>query len=215
MDVCSQNSDCGQNACIHVGDRDTWLDWLAAFFTSNTDEAAERLENQVEPAFTGQRAFASVSCNRTVDESRVHLFEDVVAQPEPLHHAKSKVLRENVCLRDHAQQSSFSLGRLEIDADGPLAAVQHHERWGEPTIAFSAVVSRIVARREFLDLVDLGSHVGKHQTTRWTSHNLRQLQHFHAMQRPFELLVSCVHLQSFLSFCLGAFFVGSQAMRPV
>ncbi len=184
VNVRSENADRGENAGVdvgNVGNRHARLHRFAAIFTGDADEAAERLQDQVEAAFSRKRSGAAIAGDRAIDQRGVDLTQPFIAQSEPLHHAEAEVLGQHVGLRDHPEQRGFAGVALDVDADRPLAAIEHHERRRQSGVARAPVIARVVAVREFLDLVDVGAHVGQHQAARGAGHDLRQFEHLHAL----------------------------------
>jgi hypothetical protein len=111
-------------------------------------------------AAVGQRSPGAEASDRRVDETRVVSSQLSGPQPEPLHHAGTKVLDEYIGLRGEAAADVYAFGFRQIDGDAALAAVLLAEERSE-TVAFLSPPARTVAGRR-LDLDDVGAEVGEH-----------------------------------------------------
>jgi hypothetical protein len=178
-----QDADHGQDAGIDVGDRVAGLDRRSARLAGHRHQPGKALRDQVEAALVGVRAVAAVARDRAVDQARVHLAQDVVAEPQLFQRAAPVVLGQDVGILHHAQQDRPALRGLEVQRDPALVAVQDHERRGDAVHPRFAVAARIVAARQLLDLDDVGAHVGQHHAAGRAGHDLGQLQHAQAGQR--------------------------------
>ena len=142
-------------------------------------EAAHRLGHDVEGGPVGVGALAgprvAEAAERRVDDSRVALADDLVAQPEPVHHAGPHVLEHGVGLLAQAEEGLAVGFVLQVEGDAALVAVDAAEVAAEvaaavdPGLALGGVDEvfgdgrgrpRHVARRR-LDLDHVGPEVGE------------------------------------------------------
>jgi hypothetical protein len=65
--------------------------------------------------------------DRAVDEVGLDLGERTIAQPEPVHDARAKVLDQRVGGGDETQESLLTLRVLQIDRDRALTGVLGEE----------------------------------------------------------------------------------------
>ncbi|MCY1546341.1 hypothetical protein D9M68_823330 [compost metagenome] len=71
---------------------------------------------------------------------------------------------------------------LQVQGDGALVAVEHEIGRRDPIDLGIAVLARIVAAVELLDLDDVGAQVGQHHAAGRAGHDLRKFDHAHAGQ---------------------------------
>src|SRR5262249_25304258 len=71
---------------------------------------------------------------------------------------------------------------LEVDRDAALVAVHHQECGGLLADRWWHHAARVVAAWDFLELDDVGAHVGEHQAARRPRHHVTQLDHLEAGQ---------------------------------
>ena len=74
------------------------------------------------------RAVLPVAGDRAVDDLRVDLAQRLVADAEPVEHARAEGLEHDVGVAHQAQQHLAAGLRLEVEPDRALAAVQREEQ---------------------------------------------------------------------------------------
>ena len=73
---------------------------------------------------------------------------------------------------------------LEIERQSTLVAVHDQERRGHALDARLAIAARVVPAGELFDLDHVGAHVGEHHAAGGSGHDLCELEHAHAGERP-------------------------------
>ena len=96
-------------------------------------EAARRLCELVEPGPGGTRPVVAPHRRVAVDDRGVELPGRLVVDPEPLGHAGTHVVVDDVDLADQPVRDLATLGRLEVDDDVELPALASVERLGDRT----------------------------------------------------------------------------------
>ena len=106
-----------------------------------------------------------------------------VTETEPVHHAGAEVFDQHVRRFDQAPQHLRAARRLQVQRDALLVAVHHQERGRLVADLGRNHVAGVVAGRNFLDLDDLGAHVGEHQRAGRARHDMRQIDDLQSTQR--------------------------------
>jgi hypothetical protein len=140
-------------------------------------QAAHHLHHLVERGAVlvgaGQEALVA-----DVDQPLVVLRERGVVEPEPGQRAGLEVLCHDVGRQRQPARRGGTLGRLQVDADALLVAVEQREEAGAGT----EQPARVVAVHR-LDLDDLGAEVGQHHAAGRPHHHVRELDHPQPGQR--------------------------------
>ena len=136
-----QNSHGAEQPGAKVGDRDTDAHRPLPGQAGDRHQAAHALRDLVEarPARIGP--VLAEPRNTTEDDLRVDLLEVLVVDLQPLLHVGPEVLDHHVGLLHHAPERGEPLGRLEVQRDGALVAMQVLE------IGTLARTARRLARR--------------------------------------------------------------------
>ncbi|MNL17710.1 hypothetical protein D3C87_1388190 [compost metagenome] len=161
---------------------------------SDAHDAAHRLGHRVVGGPVGVWTLAAAcvaeAAQRRIHEARVLLRQRLVAQAQPLHHARTVVLDEHIGLPHEPQQRGLAGGMLQVEDQRILVAVDRGEVAAEalfvdPPGAFEvrAGAAREVATRR-LDLHDVCALVGQHHRGVRAREHLRQVQHDEAFEGP-------------------------------
>ncbi len=175
-----QDADRRQDAGIDIGDRVACAQRRTAFLAGDAHQPGIALRDQVEAALVGGRAGAAIARDRAIDQAGIDLRQHVVAEPELFERALAEVLDQHVGVAHHPQQHLLALGRLQVERDRALVAVQHQEGRRHAVDARIAIAARIVAAVGLLDLDHVGAEVGQHHAAGRAGHDLGQLEHAHA-----------------------------------
>ncbi len=94
-----------------------------------------------------QRAVLSPAGHSRIDQPRIGLEQFLRAQPQPLHHARTKAFDQHVGMRQRLLDECLAFGALEIDFRAVPGAFDHR-------------VHRLVTGA--FDAHDLRAHIGQH-----------------------------------------------------
>src|ERR687893_371065 len=110
----------------------------------------------------GAGTLLTVAGDRAVDEPRVDLVQFIVAEPETLHDPGPELFHQDVSTLDERPQNLPHLGRLEVELEAFLAAIQEGEV-DAICAKFGSVRAHLVAPLGSFDLDDMGTGLGKYQ----------------------------------------------------
>ena len=113
-----------------VGDLPGGLDRRAVRVAGEAEDAVQAQVVLVVAGAVAVGAVLAVARDRAVDERRVRLRELLVADAEPVEHARAEALDQHVRVPGEAQQGVLPLLLLEIEADRALVAVQRQIQRG-------------------------------------------------------------------------------------
>ena len=176
-----------QRAAAEVGDLAAGLNGRAVGIAGEVEQPDPGQVVGVVPGSRRIRPVLAVAGDRAVDEPRVLLAQPLVADAEAVHHAGPERLEQHVGAAREPQQHVAAAGRLEVDPDGPLAAVQRQERRGRRA-GIGALVLRlgpadVVAHPRVLDLDHVGAEVGQQQRAEAARQQAREVDHPQAAER--------------------------------
>src|SRR5439155_468659 len=119
-------------ATRQVRDRDA-RDCGSSFISVPRDrqDACERFEVDVVPGKVFVRTVLAEPGERTIDQLRVQHREGVVVRAETRHDPGPELLHEDVRVARELPEDLLAFGGLQVDREGTLAAVHHHERIGD------------------------------------------------------------------------------------
>src|SRR4029077_1160166 len=120
-----------------------------------------------------------------VDEARVDLGEDVVAEAEALHRAGAEVLDEHVGLPHERLDHVDTLGRLQIEGHAAFVPVEEEVRGGLAVLA-GRPGARLVARVRVLHLDDVGAEVSQQCAAPGPRNDAGEVEHADAVEREGE-----------------------------
>ena len=193
-----ENAQACENAGGDVGQRRATFDRRpVGLFAGEAHDPAHGLGHQIEAAAMLVGAGASKAGQRAVNQGRVVLTDFGVAETEPIHDAGAKIFHQHVGGGEQAAQNFCAAGLLQVQRDALLVAVHHQKRCRFVADFGRNHVAGVVARRDFLDLDDLGAHVREHQRARRACHDMGQIdnlqsgQRTHCFSRDILFLVSC------------------------
>src|SRR5271166_5455431 len=89
----------------------------------DTAPSAKRLYGRVDAGFTRHRTDASIGGCGHIDHAGINLGDDLVAESEPFHRARSHVLHEDVALLDNLERDCAVGFLLEVELDHPLVVI--------------------------------------------------------------------------------------------
>ena len=124
-------------------------------------EAGEALVVDVVAGFVRARPSLAVTRDRAINETRVDRRDSVIAEAEPLHHARPELLNQHVGARDQGLEPGAVRLVLEVEHHALLAAIKEREHRGF-TIEARRHRAHVLPARPF-DLDDLGAGLRQHQ----------------------------------------------------
>ena len=134
------------------------------------------------------RAGLPVAGERAHDDRGVVLAQRLVAETEPVHHARREVLEDHVRLSDQAQEQLLALGIAQVHLDRALPGVA----LGEVRAVVPVLAAGVVAREErdpravrviaVLDLDHVRSEVGEDARHERPDPDVGEVQHAHALE---------------------------------
>jgi hypothetical protein len=146
-------------------------------------QARFALHHEVVARARGLGAGAVVARDRAVDEARVLLAQLLVAQAQLVDAAELEVLDHHVALLRKVARDLLAFGRLQVERDRALVAVDAVEVGGLGLAHAQAPVARVVAAARVLDLDHLGAHVGQHHAAPGARQDAGQVEDAHAGKR--------------------------------
>src|SRR5690606_39073501 len=152
-------------------------------FARNGHQARHALRDEVEAALLSPRPAAAEPGDLAVDQAGIDIPQRLVAQPEPLHRVVAVVLDEHIGFGHELLQHLLAPRVLQVERDTPLVAIHHHEGRRLAIDVWRQHAAGIVTTVDLLDLDDLGAHVGQHQPTDGTRHDVAEVEHPHALER--------------------------------
>src|SRR5918995_6856050 len=133
----------------------------------------------------GAGTLFTVAGNRAVDEPRVDLVQLIVAEPETLHDPGRERPHQDVGSLGERPQTPPRLGRLEVELDALLAAVQKREVDAVGP-KLRRVRAHLVAPLGSFDLDDLGAGLGQYQGRQRSRQQRAEVQYPDTLQRDHE-----------------------------
>ena len=94
--------------------------------------ARKGLHHRVIAARMSQRAILAKGRNRAVNQPRVALTQPLMAQAQPIHHARAEVLDQDVAAIGQAPHDLQALRLFEVDHHAAFVAVDHQEQGSRP-----------------------------------------------------------------------------------
>ncbi|MGY4460118.1 hypothetical protein ACVWYI_004078 [Bradyrhizobium sp. LB13.1] len=168
-----------------VGQRRTALHGrTVGTFAGKAHDAAHGLGDQIEAAAVLVRTGTAEARQRAIDQRREFFVQRLVSEAEALHRAGRKVLDQHVGVRDQPSQHRFAAVGLEVQHDAALVAVHHQEGGRLIADLRRHRMAGVVAIRRFLDLDDVGAHVGQHQGAGRPGHDMGEIDDLEAGKRP-------------------------------
>ena len=150
-------------------------------------QPAGRLPAVVVGGLARARAVLAEPGDRRVDERGVLLAQRLVAHAELVHRARAEVLDHDVRAPHQLAQELLALGRLEVERDAELVAVELGEEAAEAPVALAderREVPRVVGLVRVLDLDHGRAEVAEHHRAVRAGDDARDVQDGHPAQRP-------------------------------
>src|SRR5204863_7685988 len=111
-----------------VAERNPRLGGCAVLLAGDADDAAHALRDEVVAAARRVRSRAAEARDGAVDEARIEAPQRVVVDAETAGRAGPVILHEDVGRANQPMHHLDALGRLEVERDPALVAVDGHER---------------------------------------------------------------------------------------
>ena len=162
-------------------------------------DPAHALRDQIEAALLAIGPIRAEAGKLGIDEARVLLLERLEAEPGPLHDGGAVVFHEHVHAGDELEEDLLAAGRLVIERQAFLVAVDV----AEVGIALAAVAhgARGIARPGPLHLDHVGAHVGQDHGAVRPRHVLGQVENLEPIQGPARVLLGHVTSVKVTSSC--------------
>jgi hypothetical protein len=136
---------------------------------------------QIVPGVSAERARLPVSGERTDDELGIGLVQQSVPDPEPVEHARTELLEQNVIARQEAQQHAFPGFVLQVEDEAPFAAIQSVKERALPGDR-GARDARVVSAVRSFHLVHLRSEIREHERRDRARQEPRQIEDAYAFE---------------------------------
>jgi hypothetical protein len=119
-----QNAERAKQPCGEVGDRDADAHRPLPRQAGDRHQSAHALRDLVEARSAGVGTALAESGNAGIDELGVDLAQLRIVDAEPAFHVGTEILDHHVGFLHHALERRQGCGRLEIERDAALVAVQ-------------------------------------------------------------------------------------------
>ncbi len=150
-------------------------------------QPAHALRDLIDPGAQPVRAVLPEPADAAVDDARVHRLDVVVRHLQPMLHLGAHVLEDDVGSLRQPHERGVSLGRLQVQSDRALVAVQVLE-----VEAMAVAGDLLTVGRGRLDLDDIGAPVGEMPHRGGPRAGMCQVQHLQSAQRQAGLrLAQC------------------------
>ena len=110
---------------------------------------------------------------RAIDQPRVQRVHRIPAEPEPVHRAGAEILDQRIGVAHQVLRHRQPLGRLHVDADAALVAVEIGEEPGGEAVQPAGAI----AVRRGLDADHVGAKIGQHDAAGRSHHSVAELEH--------------------------------------
>src|SRR2546428_5676426 len=127
------------------------------------------------------RAFAE-ALDRAEDYPRVEFLNALPGEPHPVHRARREVLDQHVGVADQRLQDRLAFGRLGVQLQRPLVAVEHREIQRVQIGDVTQLIARDVANAWPLDLQYIGAEPRQQLRTRWSSLHAGEVDDFDSFE---------------------------------
>lgn len=155
-------------ACTDITDCLPDFHRFTALGVGDAHDSTFRLHHQIDALPVLLWALLAVALDRTVDQFRIDLCQQVlVTQSEPLHYLGTVVLDEDVCISDQSLSDLPTLLVLQIERDALLISIPGDEVYAHPILFGVASAGRITDPRPF-DLDYLRTQLTENLGTPWT-----------------------------------------------
>ena len=162
------------DAGAEIADGRTGLDRRLVGEAGRIDDAAHRLHDQIHGRVVAIGAGLAVARARAIDQARIDLVQGGGADAQAIHHARRKVLDQDVGPRGHLAQQFAALFGLEIERHRLLVGIEHGE-WQGGAAHVATAAQMLAAER--LDLDDLGAGHGHQEGRVRPVIDVRQVDH--------------------------------------
>src|SRR5262249_14956461 len=151
-----QDADGAVKAGARVADGRAGLERLGLRGAGQAERAADRLGDHVEAHVVLVRPLAE-ALDLRVDDPRVDLLDDVVAEAQPLDGAGREVLDHDVGLLEQLREDLAAARRAEVQGDATLVGVEQHEVVRVHALRVGGRAAPLVAALGILHLDDIGA----------------------------------------------------------
>ena len=146
----------------HVGDRHAQPVTGAIGIPGDAHQPAFGLHHRVVPGFVAARTGLAIAGDRGVDQAGTAAVHGVPAETGPLERAGPEVLHQHVGLLDQLLEHRAPRGRLVVERDAFLVAVDAQEVRALGTDKRRAPVARVVALAGLFNLDDARAEIAQH-----------------------------------------------------
>ena len=176
-----------QDSGRDVGHRHTGLDGRPARrFAGHAHDPGHGLGHEIVARPPAVGAGSSETAHGAIDNDRIELSRIFVADAETFENTGTEVLHDDIRRCDEASGYGDALGLLEVEGQAALVAVDNHVGCRDPIdpVGIVGVVGRVLLEGDTFDLDDVGPHVGEHHRACWTRHDVGEIDHPDAVERP-------------------------------
>ncbi len=152
--------------------------------TTDVAQPPHRFSDGAEPGARGIGPALTVSRHANHDQPGVNFFQFFVRQIPPLHRSGSKILEQEIRLRDQLARDLLALPLAQVQRDGLLVARDHRPPQRHAVRLLLAPLPHRVASARWLDLDDFGAEVAHQLPTEWSREQRAHLDQPQAPQRP-------------------------------
>jgi hypothetical protein len=122
----------------------------------------------------------------TADQPRVDLSQALIAEAEPIQHARPEILQQDITSFDQLSKNAFALPALQIQRYTAFVTIISTEMGAIETTAKTA--ERIATLR-ILDLDDVRTHIGQQHASQWRRYHCRDFQNLYSSKRGRHFLI--------------------------
>src|SRR5712692_3599841 len=181
-DQCGQDADREMHAGVAVAERRSADRRRTVPKTGRRGGAARALRHVfINLEVRIGRAFAE-ALDRPEDDPRVEFLNVLPGEPHPVHRARREVLDQHVGLADQLLQDRLAFGRLGVQLQRPLVAVEHREIQRVQIGDVTQLIARDVSNAWPLDFQYIGAEPRQQLRTRWSSLHAREVDNFDSFE---------------------------------
>src|SRR6266478_915224 len=181
-DQCGQDADREMHAGVAVAERRSADRWRTVPKAGRRGGAARALRHVfIHLEVRIGRAVAE-ALDRPEDDPRVEFLNVLPGEPHPVQRARREVLDQYVGLADQLLQDRLAFGRLGVQLQRPLVAVEHREIQRVHIGDVTQLMARDVSNAWPLDFQDIGAEPRQQLRTRWSSLHAGEVDNFDAFE---------------------------------
>ena len=177
-DQCGQDADQKMHAGVAVAERRAADRRRTIPKAGRRGAAARALRHVVIDTDVLIRGAFAEALDRPENDTRVELLNVLPAKPHPVHRAGPEVLDQHVGLADQLLHDRLAFGRLGVQLQRPLVAVEHREIQRVQTGDVTQLITRDVSNAYPLDFQYIGAEPRQQLRTCWSSLHAGEVDNF-------------------------------------